>query len=125
MSEALERVRPPGAQIAIRRRGSLLWAACAGRADRSAPVAPEDRFVLASATKLATACLVVQLAERGVLGLDDPVSSWLPELPHARRLTPRLLLAHRSGLREYLKDPTLARRASTAARPTIRGRAGR
>jgi hypothetical protein len=35
VSEALERVRPPGAQIAVRRRGTLLWAACAGRADRS------------------------------------------------------------------------------------------
>jgi hypothetical protein len=54
-SEALEQVRPPGAQIAVRRRGTLLWAACAGRADRSAAVMPEDRFVLASATKLGAA----------------------------------------------------------------------
>ena len=112
VSEALERVRPLGAQIVVRRRGTLLWAACAGRSDRSAPVLPEDRFVLASSTKLATACLVVQLAERGALGLDDPVARWLPELPHAGRLTPRLLLAHRSGLREYPKDRELAPRLS-------------
>jgi D-alanyl-D-alanine carboxypeptidase len=121
--QALERVRPPGAQIAVRRRGTLLWAACAGRVDRSAPVLPEDRFVLASATKPATACLVAQLAERGVLGLDDPVATWLPELPHARRLTPRLLLAHRSGLREYFKDPVLAPRFDGGApdHPWTRG----
>ena len=115
VSEALERTRPPGAQIAVRRRGTLLWAACAGRAGRSAPVLPEDRFVLASATKLATACLVAQLAERGVLDLDEPVATWLPELPHARRLTPRLLLAHRSGLREYPKDRAVARRVNGGA----------
>jgi D-alanyl-D-alanine carboxypeptidase len=123
VSEALERVRPPGAQLAVRRRGTLVWAACAGRADRSAPVGPEDRFVLASATKLATACLVAQLAERGVLGLDDPVATWLPELPHAGRLTPRLLLAHRSGLREYLKDRALAPRLNGGApdHPWTRG----
>ena len=123
VSEALERARPPGAQIAVRRRGTLLWAACAGRAGRSAPVLPEDRFVLASAAKLATACLVAQLAERGVLGLDDPVATWLPELPHAHRLTPRLLLAHRSGLREYAKDPAVARRVNGGApdHPWTRG----
>ena len=77
--------------------------------NRDQAVAPEDRFVLASATKLATACLVAQLAQRGALRLDDPVSDWLPQLPYAGRLTPRLLLAHRSGLREYTKDRALAR----------------
>ena len=109
LAEALERVRPPGAQVVIRRRGNLLWSACAGRVNREQPVAPEDRFVLASATKLATACLVALLAERGALHLDDPVGNWLPQLPRAGRLTPRLLLAHRSGLREYTKDRALAR----------------
>jgi D-alanyl-D-alanine carboxypeptidase len=115
VSDALARVRPPGAQIAVRRRGALLWAACAGRVDRTDPVTPEDRFVLASTTKLATACLVAMLAERGVLRLDDPVATWLPDLPHADRLTSRLLLAHRSGLREYGKDPRLARRMNGGA----------
>ena len=80
---------------------------------------------MASATKLATECLVAQLAERGVLRLDDPVATWLPELPHADLLTPRLLLAHRSGLREYAKRPGASHGASTAARRTIRGRAAR
>jgi D-alanyl-D-alanine carboxypeptidase len=115
VSDALARVRPPGAQIAVRRRGTLLWAACAGRVDRSEPVAAEDRFVLASVTKLATATVVALLAERGALGLDDPVARWLPELPNADRLTPRLLLAHRSGLREYTRDRTLARRFNGGA----------
>ena len=77
-------------------------------------VAPEDRFVLASATKLATACLVAQLAERGVLA-STTRRDWLPELPHAGRLTPRLLLAHRSGLREYTQGSALARRCNGGA----------
>src|SRR5688572_22708194 len=60
-TDALRRVRPPGAQIAIRRERSLLWAACAGRVEGARPVAPEDRFVLASATKPVTACVVALL----------------------------------------------------------------
>jgi D-alanyl-D-alanine carboxypeptidase len=115
VSDALARVRSPGAQIAVRRRGSLVWAACAGRVDRSDPVTASDRFVLASTTKLATSCLVALLAERGVLDLDGPVGTWLPDLPHAERLTPRLLLAHRSGLREYGRDRVLARRLNGGA----------
>ncbi len=115
VSKALARARPPGAQIAVRRRGVLVWAACAGRVDRTDPVAATDRFVLASATKLATSCLVALLAERGALDLDTPVRPWLPELPNADRLTPRLLLAHRSGLREYASDRAIARRLNGGA----------
>lgn len=115
VSGALARVRAPGAQVAVRRRGTLVWAACAGRVDRTEPVATADRFVLASATKLATSCLVALLAERGVLGLDAAVAAWLPDLPNADRLTPRLLLAHRSGLREYGRDRAIARRLNGGA----------
>jgi D-alanyl-D-alanine carboxypeptidase len=111
VTEALEHAHAPGAQVAIRRRGRLLWAACAGRLDRAgAPVEPSDRFVLASTAKLATACVLMQLAERRALELDEPVARTLPALPHAGRLTPRLLLAHRSGLPEYARDPVLAAR---------------
>jgi CubicO group peptidase (beta-lactamase class C family) len=115
VSAALARLRPPGAQIAVRRRGTLVWEACAGRVDRSDPVAASDRFVLASATKLATACIVALLAERGALDLDAPMRRWLPELPNADRLTPRLLLAQRSGLREYASDRAIARRLNGGA----------
>lgn len=43
------------------------------------------------------------------------MATWLPELPHAGRLTPRLLLAHRSALREYSKDRMLAARLNGGA----------
>jgi D-alanyl-D-alanine carboxypeptidase len=106
----LERARVPGAQVAVRRRGTVLWSASAGHIDGAEPVAPGDRFVIASATKPVTATLVALLAERGALDLDEPVAMWLPVLPHAHRLTPRLLLAHRSGLREYMRDPAIRAR---------------
>ena len=35
-------------------------------------------FRVASHSKTFTATVVHQLAERGVLGLDDPLSRWLP-----------------------------------------------
>ena len=58
-------------------------------------------FDLASLTKvLATTPLVMQLVERGQLGLDDPVASHVPAWRGADRsaVTIRDLLAHCSGL---------------------------
>lgn len=107
----------PGAQVAVRREGDVLWSACAGRprlasglARADDPVAPEDRFVVASVTKLVVACTALSLAEDRDLPLDEPVERWLPELPQSDRLTLRTLLGHRSGLREYFADERIRRK---------------
>ena len=48
------------------------------------------------------AVAVMQLYERGLLQLDAPVGTWLPELPEAWRGIPLLtLLRHASGLPDY------------------------
>ncbi len=51
-------------------------------------------------TKIVTATAVLQLAERGALGLDDPVADYLPEFPRGAGgpATIRHLLSHSSGL---------------------------
>lgn len=63
---------------------------------------PEGAFRIGSITKMFTATVIVQLAEDGVLTLDDPLSQWLPEVaarvPYGDRITLRHLLAHTSGL---------------------------
>jgi D-alanyl-D-alanine carboxypeptidase len=97
------------------REGELLWSACAGRVRLPAQgdpgagseaehVAWDDRFVIASVTKLVVSCVALSLAERGELDLDQAIERWLPELPNADRITIRMLLSHGSGLREYFKD---------------------
>ena len=73
---ALARAQVPAAQVAIRRRGQLLWSASAG-------AAPDDRFVLASSGKLITACVLLRLAEQGTLDLDA-TRSWPPSSRAAR-----------------------------------------
>jgi CubicO group peptidase (beta-lactamase class C family) len=61
---------------------------------------PGSLFFLFSASKPMVALLVHQLAERGLLALDDPVARYWPEF--ARRgkqaITIRQVLQHRSGL---------------------------
>ena len=77
------------------------WLGSAGVADANAgtPMPVDARVRLESVSKIYTAALVLQLAQDGRLGLDDPVARWLPDLlPYGDRITIRQLLTMRSGL---------------------------
>jgi len=66
------------------------------------PMPSEGAFRIGSITKMFTATVIIQLAEDGVLTLDDPLELWLPEvtdqLPYGDQITLRHLLTHTSGL---------------------------
>ena len=66
------------------------------------PMPPEGAFRIGSITKMFTATVIVQLAEDGVLTLDDPLALWLPDvadqLPYGDQITLRHLLTHTSGV---------------------------
>jgi D-alanyl-D-alanine carboxypeptidase len=95
----------PGA-LALVVDGSSRQTAASGLADRERgrPLRPDDRFRAGSITKSFVASVVLQLAAEGKLGLDDPVERWLPGLVPAG-ITVRHLLAHTSGLPDYVDDP--------------------
>jgi CubicO group peptidase (beta-lactamase class C family) len=61
----------------------------------------EHRMLWLSATKPAVAIAVVQLWERGRIGLDDPVAATIPEFAAGGKdaITVRHLLTHTSGIR--------------------------
>ena len=64
----------------------------------SAKNTPATLFAVASITKPLTGIAARLLAERGVLGLEDPVARWIPEFPQGSRITITQLLGHRSGI---------------------------
>lgn len=68
------------------------------------PMTLDTPFDLASLTKLCTAVAAVQQIERGTLGIDARVGSYLPEFRAAAAsgITVRQLLTHTSGLRPEL-----------------------
>lgn len=95
-----------------------------GQADREAdvPLRRDHVFRAFSSTKLVTSIAVLQLVEDGRIGLDEPVSTWIPQLadlrvlrpgatsiddtePARRPITVRHLLSHSSGLSYGLLDP--------------------
>ena len=100
-----------GGSALLIRSGRVVGRHHVGLADRAAgrAVGDETLFHWASVTKTLTAIAVLQLRDRGLLSLDDPVTRWVPELRRvhdsaggADRITLRMLLSHASGL----QDPT-------------------
>ena len=64
-------------------------------------ISVNDRFQLASVSKMITATAVLQLIDRGKISLDDKAVRYIPELPY-NNITVRHLLQHTSGLPNYV-----------------------
>ena len=100
-------------------RGKVAYVASFGyrNLESKEPMTEDTIFAIASMTKPITCVGVMRLVEQGKIGLDDPVSKYLPELndlrvlgdpkddteneiatvPAKRAITVRDLLAHTSG----------------------------
>lgn len=94
----------PGAQIAVMVDDSLQWSEGFGFADleRGIPVRSNTIFRMASVSKILTAAAVGKLIEEGKLVLDEPITTYLPELPSQyAAITTRHLVSHQSGIRHY------------------------
>jgi CubicO group peptidase (beta-lactamase class C family) len=96
----------PGIVVGVVSDQDLVWAQGFGYADTQAkrPMTPAVKFRMASHSKLFTATAIMQLREQGKLGLDDPVSKYLPwfQIKPAESDDPPVtieqLLTHSSGL---------------------------
>jgi len=101
----------PAAAAAVTYRGSLVLLNALGRftyEPNSMEVTPETIFDLSSVTKvIATTSMAMILYERGLLDLEMPLASVVPEFrgddPRREEVTFRMLLAHSSGLPAYEK----------------------
>jgi D-alanyl-D-alanine carboxypeptidase len=99
-----------GVTFAVVRDGQVVWAGSSGRErDWSTSLTADSTMVVGSVTKTFVAATVLQLAEEGVLDLEDTVRAHLPELRRvSRTITIRQLLNHTSGLADLFNDETRA-----------------
>lgn len=98
----------PGLAVGVCDASGVLWSAGFGRTARGGggPVTTRTLFNLMSGSKMYTATAVMLAVQDGLLDLDDPLTSYLPdftvhstwELHPERRMTLRIRLSHRSGL---------------------------
>ena len=69
-----------GAEVAIGRRGKVAYHASVGLRDRerNVPLGDDTIFRIYSMTKPLTSIALMQLFERGLFQLDEPVARWYP-----------------------------------------------
>jgi CubicO group peptidase (beta-lactamase class C family) len=106
--EYIDSGRLAGAQLAISHHGSL-HEACFGHLDRERlrPMPPDALFRIFSMTKPITSVAFMMLVEEGLIGLEDPVSRYIPSWSNlslrgdraaGREMRITDLLSHTSGL---------------------------
>lgn len=95
-----------GASAALIQDGKVIQHHEFGFGDRALGQRTDQRTIYhwGSITKTLTAVTVMQLRDRGLLSLDDPVTKWIPELRQIHdtfgsvdSITIRMLLSHSSG----------------------------
>lgn len=97
----------PGLAVWVEFEGEVIYQNWGGLAHREQriPIDGNTAFELASAAKPVTAALVMQLADSGMLKLDDSVLRWLPELPAAwETITLGHLLSQSAGVPDYMRQ---------------------
>jgi CubicO group peptidase (beta-lactamase class C family) len=74
-------------------------------------------YGIGSVSKQFTAVAAMVLVEQGKLRLDDPVSTWFPELAHSHDVTLRQLLNQTSGYSDYYTEDYLTPELATVTEP--------
>jgi D-alanyl-D-alanine carboxypeptidase len=89
----------PGASAAVLFPDGSIWTGVAGAAVvGKTAVTTDTLFSAGSITKTFVAALAGRLARAGTIGLDDPLSEYVPDFPNAANITLRQLLNHTSGI---------------------------
>lgn len=121
----MTRQRIPGMSVAVLRGDSLLMAKGYGVAnqERGVPATDSTVYPVGSLSKQFTAAAIVLLSQRRRLGLDDPITRYLPEGRAVwSRVTIRHLLTHTSGIPQdttldQSRDYSESELARSAAQP--------
>jgi CubicO group peptidase (beta-lactamase class C family) len=98
----MKRGQIPGFSIAVVREGEVIYAEGFGVRDlkKNLPATPDTLYGIGSCTKSFTAMAIMQLVEKGKIGLDDPVDRYVPLKigSSSKPITIHHLLTHSSGI---------------------------
>ena len=103
VAKAMEEDSIPGAIIGIWQDGAFPYVRAFGVRDRATgePMATDLHMRIGSVTKTFVTTAILQLVDQGKVGLDDPISKYVPGVPNGDSVTLRQLAGMRSGLFDY------------------------
>lgn len=77
-----------------------------GESMTGVPASPDMHHVLGNLTAPMLTTVTLQQVEAGALSLDDPISTWFPDLPGADQVTVQMLMHQTSGYVQYTEIPS-------------------
>jgi len=106
IAEVRERTNTPGVIVGLWLPGRGTYVHADGVADKATgqPMTPHLNMRIGSETKTFTVTAVLELVDRGLVGLDDPIGKYLEGVPDGEHITIRQLAEMRSGLYSYTFD---------------------
>ena len=105
----------PGCALLVLRDGEVVHGRGYGMAnlEYGIPIDTDSVFRIGSTSKQFTAACALLAEQQGLLGLDDTVGQWFPELGEAHALvTLRQAMHHTGGIRDYLTLLALSGRSA-------------
>jgi CubicO group peptidase (beta-lactamase class C family) len=90
--------------------GQEIVTAALGESMTGVPATTDMSFRNGAVAIFYVATLLLRLVDQGVVTLDDPLSTWLPELPDSDVVTLRMLANMTSGYRDFEQSPKLDER---------------
>jgi D-alanyl-D-alanine carboxypeptidase len=97
-----------GVSLAVILPDGQTWVGTSGISTGSTPISPDMLFSIGSATKTFTSAVILQLADEGVLTLEDSLFEWLPSFHNIdSTITIRQLLNHTNGIFNLTEHPDI------------------
>jgi len=84
--------------------GKNIVTAALGESMTGVPASTDMHFRNGSVAESYIANLLLQLGEEGKISLDDKLSTWLPDLPHADEVSLRNLISMTAGYHDFVPD---------------------
>lgn len=98
-------ISAPGAVVGVQTpEGTWLAAYGDTDADAGTPTTSDVHQRIGSVTKTFTGTVVLQLAEEGLLSLDDTIDQYIADVPNSDEITLELMLDMTSGIASYSMD---------------------
>lgn len=106
LDDTMAEYNVPGAAVGVWIPGEGSWTAVAGLADvrTGEPVTADMQWPIRSITKSYTVTLILQLAQAGVLSLDDTIDQYVDGITDGDMITLRELAGMSSGNSDYFTD---------------------
>ncbi len=106
LTNTMADLKVPGVVVGVWIPGEGTYVVTRGVSDQATGKAMQrnDHFRIGSITKTFTVTVLLQLADEKKVGLDDPVSKYVPFVPNGQNISLRMLANMTSGLFSYTED---------------------